>query len=980
MKIYVWAMGTDIIYKRGLFGALNNCAFTSTDRIDKDPITPFTFMTDASMQGVGVGFDVRGAGKLKVNAPPEFTLNMTYFVIPDTREGWVEAIEYLLDAYLNNSKHDSPHFGKLEPTFVYSEIRKAGVKLKTFGGTSSGYKPLEEAIESIRKVLRSHDGKTLSERGITDIMNMIGKCVVAGGIRRCLHEDTLIPTNNRGLQKIKNINIGDKLTTIGGEVTVTDHLYQGKQQITLIETDVGNIKCTSDHRIAVRNPNSDKNIDGFGKDAFIWKMAKDLNEDDEIMYQSYGGNLVEFYNEVDSQLPPFYYEKSINTTVIQDITIPKLDEGVAWLFGLIHGDGYIFLNDTHGRVSIAVHNDQKEIALQAMKELQKFGVKVYINEVKNENRLNVIVHSRQLASYMIQFKQPNISINIPDFIWDGNYEIKSAYIAGLFDADGTVKSRPTSIASIYYNYLEQIQTLLHMITIPTQIKLRRKANGNWKTLYNLNFTGKVARKGFNEKILPYSIKATEQSEIRPYYNAQFGKSNWEGYTFSVRIRNIIVTNEFAETYDISINDEELVSFVLANGLLVHNTAQIAFGNGDEFIQLKDYELHPERQAHGWASNNTVIKTINDGFSDVEKYMRKNGEPGIMFLDNMQNFGRMGVNSSEMFGVDHKVTGSNPCLEQSLEHMEMCCLVETFPLKCDTFDEYKDVLKYAYLYAKTVTLGTTGWEATDEVMQRNRRIGTSVSGVRQFIAQRGLDILKQWLNDGYNIVGNWDGIYSQWLEIPKSIKTTSVKPSGTVSLLAGASPGIHHNPAGSRFYKRRVTINNNNGAMKIAIDKGYEIEPKLNYKDGEWVDSDTESIITFYCDSGVDENESSMYDQLELAAFMQEWWADNQVSLTVTFDPDTEGGQIAEALDEFKYQIKGASFMPKVSVTNSGYKQLPYEPVTKYEYDYGLNEVKYRNKKSNFIIEDQTILDKIFENYKEDDAEMELFCSNDTCEI
>ena len=66
------------------------------------------------------------------------------------------------------------------------------------------------------------------------------------------------------------------------------------------------------------------------------------------------------------------------------------------------------------------------------------------------------------------------------------------------------------------------------------------------------------------------------------------------------------------------------------------------------------------------------------------------------------------------------------------------------------------------------------------MLRNRRIGCSVSGVAQFITNRGIDELKEWLNDGYDVIQEWDKQYSDWLAVPNSIKTTSVKPSGTVS--------------------------------------------------------------------------------------------------------------------------------------------------------------------------------------------------------
>jgi hypothetical protein len=63
--------------------------------------------------------------------------------------------------------------------------------------------------------------------------------------------------------------------------------------------------------------------------------------------------------------------------------------------------------------------------------------------------------------------------------------------------------------------------------------------------------------------------------------------------------------------------------------------------------------------------------------------------------------------------------------------------------------------------------------------------------------------------------------------------------------------------------------------------------------------------------------------------MQRHWADNQVSCTITFDPEREGPQIARALDIFQYQLKGVSLLPRAPT--AAYKQLPYEAVTQEQY-------------------------------------------------
>lgn len=113
----------------------------------------------------------------------------------------------------------------------------------------------------------------------------------------------------------------------------------------------------------------------------------------------------------------------------------------------------------------------------------------------------------------------------------------------------------------------------------------------------------------------------------------------------------------------------------------------------------------------------------------------------------------------------------------MESYELCCLVETFPNNHESLEDYHRTLKYAYLYAKTVTLGKTHWPDTNRVMLRNRRIGTSMSGLAQFITQKGLHQLKEWCEQGYDELKRWDKLYSDWLAVPRSIKLSSIKPSG-----------------------------------------------------------------------------------------------------------------------------------------------------------------------------------------------------------
>lgn len=360
--------------------------------------------------------------------------------------------------------------------------------------------------------------------------------------------------------------------------------------------------------------------------------------------------------------------------------------------------------------------------------------------------------------------------------------------------------------------------------------------------------------------------------------------------------------------------------VVAGG--VRRTALIAFGeyNDTEFFNLKDYEQYPYRQEWGWTSNNSVIVHPGDDYSKFIDQIVAKGEPGFAWLYNMQAYSRMCDLPDHK---DHRAQGGNPCLEQTLEPWELCTLVETFPFRHDTLEDYKRTCKKAYLYAKTVTLAATHWPQTNRVMLRNRRIGCSVSGIAQFLESRGIEKLGMWLSTSYEAIQEFDRVYSDWFCVPQSIKTTSIKPSGTVSILADATPGMHYPQ--SQFYIRRVRDRKDSPLLLKLKEAGYHVEPAVYCED-------TTSVVEIPMRTNGTtrtQNDVSMWEQFSLAAFLQSHWADNQVSCTVTFDPKTEGPQLKPALNYFQYHLKGISMLPRQEVMP--YPQLPYESITEEEY-------------------------------------------------
>ena len=184
-----------------------------------------------------------------------------------------------------------------------------------------------------------------------------------------------------------------------------------------------------------------------------------------------------------------------------------------------------------------------------------------------------------------------------------------------------------------------------------------------------------------------------------------------------------------------------------------------------FLNLKNAEVFPKRNSYdrknpgwGWMSNNSVEVKVGDDLSGIIEGIALNGEPGVLWMDVTRQYGRLvdGVTNK-----DWRAAGYNPCAEQSLESFECCTLVETYLNRHETLEDYKRTLKFAYLYAKTVTLLPTHWEETNAIMQRNRRIGTSMSGVANFADINGLPMLRDWMDAGYDIVKYYDETYSEW---------------------------------------------------------------------------------------------------------------------------------------------------------------------------------------------------------------------------
>lgn len=1005
----LWMMGTPFVWEKG--GAcLNNCGFVSTEDIDAEMSKPFAFLMDMSMVGVGVGFDTKGAGKIAAYVPEG---DIEVITVEDSREGWVELISCLIDSYLEEGSNP------VVPDV--SLVRAYGKPIVGFGGVASGPEPLVQGFNGIKDILEKRalsSDPLLTSTDITDIMNIIGKIVVAGNVRRCLPEGTLIHTN-KGLIKIEDIKPGDLAKTSTGYHKISELVFQGEQQLISINTQLGSFKCTPKHKVAIMND--------IG--SYTWTQAQFLKKDDRIVF-------VDTETEgLETNFDEWFYDKPNKSTTCRDITVPKLDSDSAWLLGLFHGDGYTYPNfENNGYnayVSIACDGtNYPSIISKAKEQLSRFGDNLNFCDVlptDKDGSHKIRIQSKQLAWYLAKYKQAKSKIDIPDFILQGSSKIRKGYLAGLFDADGSSKNRPTiACYTVYKDFAEQVQALYASVGIATRIKVKQRLEENWQTMYLVSVVGQSEIKKFEDKIAVFSEKYGNSNKTMRSQNDYGFPSAWitkekvsygrswtkqqKQMTYAkflelkgnsknlmpITVESVQLTKEIVNTYDISV--PEVSEFVAGPGLLVHNTAEIAFAEPEDkdFAEMKNwmkfpvetggaappeleelnkqdyddynawkrqkeiaekYSEYPWAYKFGgwrWASNNSIFARVGMDYTETSESVAVNGEPGFAWLDNMRAYGRM---KDPADFKDYRVKGGNPCLEQSLEPYELCCLVETFPAKHEDYWDYQRTLKFAYLYAKAVTLVPTHWRETNDVIKRNRRIGTSQSGIQEAILKVGRrKYLDEYCDRAYNYINYLDEKYSEWLGIPLSIKKTSIKPSGTVSLVAGALPGIHY--AESDAYYRLVRIANTSPLISLLEDAGYRIEAAIS-------DPLKTSVIYFpvlHEQGTISKNDVSIWEQFANAVDLQHYWADNQVSITITF-AEHEKSQIARALSCFDSRLKGVSLLP---ISDHGYAQAPYTQASREEitaYAAGLKDIDF-----------STLTDE------GENADANKFCDSSGCEI
>lgn len=363
---------------------------------------------------------------------------------------------------------------------------------------------------------------------------------------------------------------------------------------------------------------------------------------------------------------------------------------------------------------------------------------------------------------------------------------------------------------------------------------------------------------------------------------------------------------------------------------VRRSAEIAIGDSMsiDFLNAKKWELG---NVPNWRtmSNNTVAETMFERLSDLfwGNY-NGDGEPvGLCNLNVARNYGRLV--DGKGYRLDPRVKGTNPCGEIFLEDAESCNLLDIF-LPNVNRSELFTAANLALKVGKTISLVPHSDPDTQAVVDRNHRIGIGVTGFQQALQHRD----PRLFDAVYKSIESTDSSYSALVGCATSIKLTTVKPSGTLSCLAGVTSGMH--AAKSRYYIRRIRMSADDDLIQTCRSAGYWVEPLLNMDGTHNYET---MVVEFPCktpEGTVIEDEMTAVDQLETQLWLQTHWADNAVSCTVSYDEE-ELPDIKKWLSKnYNEKVKSTSFLKR---SGGGYKQLPFEDIEEWEFKQAISKIK-----------------------------------------
>lgn len=393
----------------------------------------------------------------------------------------------------------------------------------------------------------------------------------------------------------------------------------------------------------------------------------------------------------------------------------------------------------------------------------------------------------------------------------------------------------------------------------------------------------------------------------------------------------------------------IANAVLAGGIRRSAMISLFSYHDEEMLTCKFgnwWELNEQR---GRANNSVVLPRESVSKEEFFALWKKielsgSGEPGFYFTNNTD-------------------WGTNPCCEIALRPFQFCNLCEVNVSDVDNQEELNARAAAASFFG-TLQAGFTNFHYLREIWktttEREALIGVGMTGIASG------KVLQLDLKEVAEIVKKVNLHLSCRIKIEFAARCTTIKPSGTSSIILGTSSGIHawHND----YYIRRVRIGKNEALYDYLKDNHPELleDDLLNSKQG------IIRIPQMAPEGSVLRDENAMELLHRIKKFNTEWVRNgyrngsnaNNVSATVSMK-DKDWQKVGEWMWENKASYNGLSVLP---FDNGNYRQAPFEDISQEVFETLESSLKDLD------------LSKVFESDDVTDLQAEAACAGGACTI
>lgn len=838
--------------------------------------------------------------------------------VEDSREGWVDCLVRLLEAYINPRP--------VELVLDVSRVRQKNSPIRTFGGKASGPGPLVSMLFNVNDILSSRVGERLTSLDAMLIDHYIAKCVVAGNVRR---------SARMSVKYWKDADIfdfinckGDKARTAHTTTNISveiDHaffrafkkgdehaksvytqciegMYESGEpgfwnsslsQVGEVEEVVSGNPClTSDTWImTVDGP---RQISELINSPFISRMGDNINPSTNLGFFETG---IKEVFEVNTS-KGFSFKCTDNHKIRKVINVTSDFVETEWtpLSSLSTGDRIELSNQRSDNIKWAGQGSWKEgWLLGSLLGDGTFTERLAILDYWGDNKSEMSALARtfildsvgarkdcgtsigydrvRLSSKNLKalaYKYNLLSKNIGSKVEKSSSEFYKGFLCGWFDADGSPqgnlkKGASVRLSSVKLNNLKAAQRMLSRLGIISTIYENRADAG-----------------------------------MRPLPDGSGGTKKY-----------------FCQaTHELVISKDNIGVF----------SKLIGFKDRNKKERLNDildsYSRTPNRERFV----DTIVSIKSRGKKEV-------------YDCQIPNFNEFDGNGLRLHNCGEIIL--NPFENCNLGHVNLDAFY-------DNFDGAVTAFKLMTRFLIRATFADICSPLQRDVVDRNRRIGVGFFGFQGWLCKQGIkysdchqdSFVKESMRTFYKAIREEARSYAFELRIPEPVKVTALAPTGTIAKLPGKSESCQ--AIFSRYFDRRTIYSKDNAQVEELKAQGVTIEES-------YYEPDRSVVAVFRCkdqlvdemeelgmdtDLVEDQSEISLKDSLAIQAMLQREFADNAISFTINMIKRKTKTAQEKQKKELYHTI--LHYLPELKGTtvffDTDRPQSPYTRISKEDYE------------------------------------------------